>query len=201
MNNFHKTSPALFIVYILLLAVTVSCTGKTEYHAPKPQGYFRIDLPEHQYQVWDSVLPFSFVYSKWAECDFEVKGDGKYWVNVAYPTLHATFNMTYFPLNDDLRELAIAEEKMIFFHVDKGKADDIQFYYVSDPEQKVYGRMYDILGKGAATPLQFWVTDSISHYLRASLYFNFPPNNDSLQPVIEYLKDDALELVNTIKWK
>ena len=52
-----------------------------------------------------------------------------------------------------------------------------------------------------ATPLQFWMTDSAHHFLRATLYFNFTPNNDSLQPVIEYLRDDALHLVNTFAWK
>jgi len=52
-----------------------------------------------------------------------------------------------------------------------------------------------------ATPISFWLTDSSNHYLRGALYFNNPPNNDSLQPVIEYIREDILEMINGFEWK
>ncbi len=178
-----------------------SCGQKEEYYTPKPRGYFRIDLPEHQYQKWDSVLPFKFEYSQWANCSYEEKNDQVYWINITYPTLNAAFNISVFPLKNDLQILAANEEKFLNMHIDYGKVDDIEFYYIDDPQNKVYGRIYNIIGKDAATPMQFWLTDSANHYLRASLYFNFTPNNDSLQPVIQYLRDDAMQLVNSLNWK
>lgn len=191
-------------IFILILAqatIMVACVREEPNYTPKPKGYFRIDLPEPAYKDLDTNLPFQCHYSKYAHLEIEAKEEGKFWVNVNYPSFNATFNITYFPLHDDLRALVLSEEKMINFHVEHGKADNVEYYFIEDPKQKIYGRMYDIMGIGVACPLQFWITDSTRNYLRASLYFNFAPNNDSLQPVIQYLKEDALMMINTLSWK
>ena len=52
----------------------------------------------------------------------------------------------------------------------------------------------------AASAVQFYVTDETSHFLRGSLYFNSPPNADSLAPVITFVKDDMMHLLNTFQW-
>lgn len=189
--------------YIILTATFLlfSCGRKEEYYTPKPKGYFRIDLPEHQYQQWDSILPFYFEYSQWANCEYSKKEGETYWIYIHYPALNATLNITYFPLKNDLRALAANEEKMLNMHIEHGKVDDIEYYFVEDPKNRVYGRIYDIIGKEAATPMQFWITDSANYYLRGSLYFDFRANNDSLQPVIQYLREDALHLINSLNWK
>ncbi|MDL2312122.1 hypothetical protein LJC68_04520 [Bacteroidales bacterium OttesenSCG-928-B11] len=195
-----KTKYFLLVFAAILL---FSCIKKEVNHVPKPKGYFRIELPEHEYTRMDtdSLLPFSLDFSKHATIDYAQKEDGLYWLDINYPTLNAKFNITYIPLHGDLRELAVAEEKMVGFHIDRGKADDIQEDYIFDSQHKIYGKLFSIEGKGAATPLTFWATDSAQHFLRAALYFNFAPNNDSLRPVIDYLKEDALEMINTLKWK
>ena len=193
-----------FQIYITLAILGVGCASVDTDVTPKPRGYFRLEMPEHAYQAWDSVLPFTMEYSKYATVSFEKRENQMYWVDLQYCTgTSASFNITYLPLTnkEELRDLAIEEEKMIGFHIDNGKADDVQFYFVEDFENHVYGRVYDIIGKGSATPLHFWISDSTQHFLRATLYFNFAPNNDSLQPVIQYLRDDALHLIGSLKWK
>ena len=70
-----------------------------------------------------------------------------------------------------------------------------------NPERDVYGLMYFLEGEGVASPLQFYVTDSTRHFLRGSLYFNIYPNNDSLQPVIDFITDDVRHLITTLEWK
>ena len=187
----------MFLCTLLLF----SCGRKEEYYTPKPKGYFRIDLPEHQYQLWDSIFPFGFEYSQWANCSYEKKEGQVYWIDIHYPTLNASFNMTCLPLKNDLRELAANEERMVNMHIEYGKVDDIEYYFIEDPQNRVYGRIYDIIGKEVASPMQFWVTDSAHYYIRASLYFNFSPNNDSLQPVIQFLREDAMHLINSLNWK
>jgi len=52
-----------------------------------------------------------------------------------------------------------------------------------------------------ATPLQFYLTDSTRNFVRGSLYFNFIPNNDSMRPVINYLKEDVKHIISTFEWK
>lgn len=189
------------VLFSFLVVLFFSCVKKEENYTPKPRGYFRIELPEHSYKHLDTTLPFAFDYSNNAVLSFSKKENGKYWIDITYPQFNASFNITYIPLDNNLRDLALAEEKMIKFHIDYGKADDVEFSLIEDAESHLSGRLFDILGKEVACPLQFWLTDSTNHYLRGSLYFNFAPNNDSLQPVINYLRTDALYMINSFSWK
>jgi len=47
---------------------------------------------------------------------------------------------------------------------------------------------------------QFHITDSTQHFLRGALYFRTATKNDSLAPVIEYVKKDIVHLLNTLTW-
>ena len=59
-----------------------------------------------------------------------------------------------------------------------------------------------IVGRNnAVLATQFYLTDSIEHFLRGSLYFKVVPNNDSLQPVIDFITDDVRHLIKSLEWK
>ena len=51
------------------------------------------------------------------------------------------------------------------------------------------------------TQIQFITTDSTHHFLRGALYFKTATKNDSLAPVIQYVKIDIIHLLNTLQWK
>lgn len=57
------------------------------------------------------------------------------------------------------------------------------------------------IGGNTATANQFLVSDSVKHFLRGALYFDAAPNEDSLRPVNNFLKEDLVHLVNTLKWR
>jgi len=187
---------------VLLCAILLtSCLHKDE-TAPKPMGYFRIDLPEHQYVKMDTALfPFTFEKSTHSVVKVTKRNADGFWLDVNYPEANATFKFTYMRLDnaDSLRNLLIQEQRMVKFHYQK--ADDVEYSEIRDPEAHLWGQIFDIEGKEVATPLQFWMTDSAHHFLRATLYFNFTPNNDSLQPVIQYLREDAMRMVETFNWR
>jgi len=61
--------------------------------------------------------------------------------------------------------------------------------------------IYFSLGGNTATANQFFLTDSVKHFLRGALYFNAAPNADSLGVVNDFLKKDLQHLINTLKWK
>jgi len=79
--------------------------------------------------------------------------------------------------------------------------DDIKFSTVNDPKARVFGRIYELEGEKVATPFKFWLTDSTQYFLKSTLYFDFIPNNDSLAPIINYLKNDAMYMIESWKWK
>jgi gliding motility-associated lipoprotein GldD len=49
--------------------------------------------------------------------------------------------------------------------------------------------------------VQFYVTDSINHFLSGALYFSSQPNYDSILPAIDYLRSDVRKLLETLRWK
>ena len=80
------------------------------------------------------------------------------------------------------------------------KANAITQREFADPSHRIFGLVYDIRGANAASSYQFYVTDSIANFVRGALYFNMVPNNDSLAPVIDFLKKDIEHLINTFRW-
>ena len=79
------------------------------------------------------------------------------------------------------------------------KADAIQEQVFMNPANRVYGLIYKIEGN-AASPMQFFLTDSTSHFLRGALYIREVPNIDSLKPVIDFLEIDIIRLIETTSW-
>ena len=61
--------------------------------------------------------------------------------------------------------------------------------------------MFYEIGGDAASQSQFYVTDSINHFLSGSLYFYVKPNYDSIYPASEYLKKDIKRIMETVSWE
>lgn len=177
-----------------------SCVKKQEIPVPKPKGYFRLETPKTTSQHWDSILPFSFDYSKNATLSFQIKENNVYWIDIYYPFLSAIFKMTCFPIKNNLHNLMWNEEEEVMFHVDRRMTDDIQYSTITDINARVFGRLYELEGKHVATPFKFWITDSVDYFVKGSLFFDFVPNNDSLAPIINYLKNDALIMIENWQW-
>ncbi|HAN77196.1 MAG TPA: gliding motility lipoprotein GldD, partial [Bacteroidales bacterium] len=71
--------------------------------------------------------------------------------------------------------------------------------FVND-STKIFGTVYIIQGN-TASQVQFYITDSVKHFLRGALYFSNHPNKDSLAPVVNFLTDDIVKLIETTRWK
>lgn len=79
------------------------------------------------------------------------------------------------------------------------KADAIHEKNYSNIVSKSFGKLYDIKGQSASA-VQFYLTDSTNHFLRGSLYFYTHTNPDSLAPVIKYIRNDIMTIMETIEW-
>jgi gliding motility-associated lipoprotein GldD len=60
--------------------------------------------------------------------------------------------------------------------------------------------LYNIKGNTASS-VQFYLTDSVNHFLRGSLYFDVKPNKDSLAPVINFIRGDIEHFMESFSWK
>ncbi|NLA48493.1 MAG: gliding motility lipoprotein GldD [Bacteroidales bacterium] len=188
---------------IFLVALTCSCRN---IDVPKPRGYFRIDLPEHDYMAFNDSLSAigninaTFEFPVYGELSFEDAegGAGPGWFNIRFPSYRAQIHLTYMDIRNDLAELMEQTYRLnVKNHITK--ADAINEQIISNPERKIYGILYDLKGN-TATAVQFFATDSVRHYLRGSLYFSSAPNSDSLAPVIRFFREDIIHLIETLEW-
>jgi len=185
---------SFIVIIVLVLIIFVSCGNDKP--VPKPRGYFRIDLPEKAYKTYDDECPFVFelpVYS------FIIKEKEDYcWMDIYFPINQATVYLTYKQINDDLN--AHLEDSHEFVYKHTVKADAIEEIRFENDSLRVYGMLYNLKGN-TASQIQFFLTDSIHHFLRGSLYFNVPPNKDSLAPVIDFIREDIVHLMESFHWK
>lgn len=193
-----RYSKLLFVfICILISGILSSCA--TDYQ-PKPKAYLRIDFPEKSYRNLDSIYPYSFDIPNYARItpDYYSPNE-KNWINIVFPDFNGALHLSYKAINGNLNQYMEDSKAMAYKHI--SKASSIENRIIFNPESKVFGLIFEINGMGAASPYQFFVTDSSSHFLRGALYFNMVPNNDSLAPVIDFLKEDIERLLLSLKWK
>ena len=189
---------SLLIVNSTLLILFVSCDNKT--YQPKPRGYFRIDFPEKEYVSLDTMPHYSFEYPVYSKITPDyLSPEEKEWVNVEFPSFKGTIHISYKSVDGNLNKYLEDSHYMMTKHI--SRAMGIRDSVIMNPDKKVYGLVYSLEGEGVASPLQFYLTDSVNHFLRGSLYFNVKTNNDSLAPVIDFITDDIRHLIETVKWK
>jgi gliding motility-associated lipoprotein GldD len=189
----------LFLVIMLAtLMVLVSC--KPEFQ-PKPKGYNRLVLPAEEYLALPDSLPYQFEYSTAAKLMRDTSWiNEKHWVEIYYPTLKANLHITYkkiYNRDDLLREFLDDSYKLT--SKQQIKAYGIDEIKVKTPSGKT--AMIAEISGDVPTQFQFTMTDSTRNFLRGALYFNTEVNNDSLAPAIDFMKREAMHLINTLQWK
>ena len=199
MNRLNN-SPSIFLLFLLMTLLFVGCGGND--YSPKPRSYFRIALPEKHYKLLDSIYPYTFEYPQYAviHADQNSKKDS-YWINIDFPKYKGALHISYKTVVTDSSLFQYFEDSRNFANKHIAKANGIDPIPISNDTNSVYGVIYDISGVGVASTYQFAVTDSVKHFMRGALYFNVAPNNDSLMPVIDYIKKDIDHLIKTLKWK
>jgi gliding motility-associated lipoprotein GldD len=190
----------IFPHYVFIFLSVLFFQSCNRDYTPKPRGYFRIDFPEKSYVKFDTAYPYSFEYPSYAKVLADTRPTSEpFWINIEFPQYQGRIYISYKPVKDNLSKFLEDSRTFVVKHIPK--ADAINDSLIFRPEDKVYGLVYYIEGTQAASPCQFFVTDSSQRFLRGALYFNVTPNNDSLAPVISFIRDDIRHLLKTFKWK
>ncbi len=176
----------------LFLFAFISCEDDV---LVKPNALLRLEYPIPNYSKVENGCGYSF--SKNDFSNLIVKPNCG--LNLYYPKMKATIYITYLDVKDNnLDSLLRDAQKLTYDHTIK--AESIFEQPRVDSIKKVYGMFYMINGD-AASQSQFYVTDSIRHFLTGSLYFEAKPNFDSIYPGVEYLREDIRKLMETISWE
>ena len=183
---------------LLIIVLIFSCKEEV---LPKPKAYLRLDYPQPEYYEVNSDLPFSFEVNKLADSIGPARSsrDGNTMgIDIVYPSLKGTIYLTYQDVNDNLNLLLTDAQNLTQKHTIK--ADEIIEQPFLDADKKVFGMFYEV-GGNAASQSQFYVTDSVDHFITGSLYFYAKPNYDSILPAAYYLRNDIRHIMETIKWE
>ncbi len=190
--------------FLLSLSVLLMFASCEETFTPKPRGYNHIELPQHNYIKWsDDTKPYAFEVNKVSQVKPYVStliNEDQDFVNVEYPSLQAKLWVTYYGIHnnvDSLNSYISTSFKLTDKHNVKATGIDSEVLYQKDGK---YAVGVTIEGD-VPSQYQFFVHDSTEHFMRVALYFNTATKNDSLAPVIEYLKDDMMHMIQTVEWK
>jgi len=166
---------------------------------PLPYAYPRVDLPLSSYEWLTDSCAYGFQKSVYSKSRKPERRENECWLNLEYPALNATIYLSYQPISslDELTAYVIEAQRMTFKHTIK--ASSIEEVPVNKAGDAVYGYYYKV-GGDAASNAQFFLTDSIEHFLRGAVYFNVAPEADSLAPLIDHLRKDVEKLLESFVW-
>ena len=188
----------LSIFSVLIL----SCNSE---YTPRPRGYFKIALPKKEYTTFDQPgYPYTFEYPVYGtvikdSLFFDQHPENPYWINIDFPLLSARMYLSYKEIGSNKFDSLVNDAFTLSYKQHTYKASSIQPQEFTTPNGSA--GVYFTLKGNAATGNQFFITDSVSHFLRGALYFSATPNSDSLQPVNDFLRQDLWRLLNTLKWR
>ncbi len=190
----------MFKKYLFLPCLFLFACTEQDY-VPKPIGYNRIDLPSHRYKkIMEKDSPYSFEYADFAIIrpdSSKLKED--YWIHIIYPRFKADIQITYKAIQQSpkiFQEYINDAQRLTSKH--QIKAYSIEETILRTPSGKT-AAVYELEGE-VPSQFQFYITDSTNHFLRGAIYFRTATKNDSLAPLIAFMKEDVIHLLNTCEW-
>ncbi|WNJ20821.1 hypothetical protein [Pontibacter sp. G13] len=200
MPTFSQIRPlAIFGLFILSVSAFFGCESYEPY--PRPYGFHRIDLPavaDRVYTQYSSKdCPFTFEYPSYAvpkqkhrdSCDVDIRFEDN--------QLDWFFTYRFDPAGNAQGRQYEDYRRLIYKH--SKKATQI----TETPIQlgNAQGIMFEIYGN-VGTPAQLFLYDSTQqHYLMVACYFETALKNDSLAPVIQYMKEELQHMAGSIDWE
>ena len=205
---------------LIVIALIVSCNST---YTSKKEGYYKIDFPERAYTTFnDPTYPYTFEYPVYARVDkdssyFDSLSKNPYWINIDFPSFNGKIFISYKNIGGtSVYKVKIPGggyrdsvgkndfEKMVNDSYNLTYKNDIKAYSIEDSVMHTPNGLTGIffrLSGNVATAKQFFLSDTLHHFLRGALYFDATPNEDSLRPVNAFLQQDMKHIINTMKWK
>lgn len=203
-RNDKKELIMRFIYFVFSLCFLMAC-GEDPSFTPKPRAYPKVEYPEKTFEAFtEASCPFTFTLPSYAKVVrdtsfFNEKPENPCWFDLYIPAFDSRLHCTYSPIDKDKTFLMLKEESFRLADWHNKRANYIDEINIKNANG-VSGFAFDIRGP-AASPFQFYLTDSTHHFLRAALYFNTQVQPDSLAPIYEFVKADLLTMIETFQWK
>lgn len=173
-------------------------------YSPKPRGFPKVNFPEKNYRPFgEAYCDFTFEYPTYAIIQqdtlfFDEQPAHPCWFDIFIREFDAKIHCSYYPISEENSFDKLTNDAFVMANKHNLKANYIDDLVISKPNH-VGGIVFNIEGP-VASPFQFYLSDSTSHFLRGALYFNTQARPDSLKPVIDFVKTDVMHMINTFEW-
>ena len=200
-----KVNNKFVLIFTCAVALFVVACNSAEGPLAKPRMFPKVEFPTRNFiSFHNKECDFSFEhpdYFTYGKDSIRFEENYKYpcWFDLNAKSLNTTIHYSYLKVNSQ-KDLDININdafKMVNEHNIKALARKESL--IENKEAKVYGLLFEIDGN-VASPLQFFLTDSTQHFIRASLYFNDKVNQDSTKLIYDFIKKDIDVMINSFEW-
>lgn len=193
----------LFIYFGLTFLFFTGC--QSDPPIPKPRTFPRMELQNKNPIIFNlESCPFTFDFPDYAE----VKKDKTFfgeapphpcWFDLHIPAFDASIYLSYHDINgrEDFDDL-IRDTYKIANKINQ-RSDYMEEVRVQN-ENGIGGIKFLFEG-AAASPIQFYMSDTTDHFLKGALYYNARVKADSMMPATNFLLTDIDLLLSSLEWK
>lgn len=193
-----------YLITTLVIALLNSCGGG-ELPVPKPRSFPRVMYPERQLtQLGPDYCDFDFTFPDYAKVEqkelfFDEAPAHPCWFDLYLEPFDGRVHFSYYPIKDEADWEYKRDQAFDLAGFHNKRASNIKEIRINaGPE--LGGMIFDINGP-AASPYQFFLTDSTQHFVRGALYFNTQSRPDSLKPIIDFVVEDINTMIETFEWR
>ena len=192
------------LLFSLIVLVLYSCVDD-QVNTPKPRMYPRIIYPEKGYdQFLLDVCNFTFEKPAYADVKtgikfFNEESSHPCWFDLELKEFNGSIHFSYNSIQDSksLDKLVSDAFRIVEQHNNKA---EYRAETLIQNSNGVNGLLFNLEGP-VASPINFFLTDTTNHFVRASLYFNSAVDPDSIAPILDFVSKDIEQILKTFKWK
>ena len=184
-------------IIIPLSFFTLMIFSCNETNLPKQNGFLRIEFKEPYYSIYEETdTSLNFYYNS-NSTDLDQIGNNQFLFD--YRDLNLSLNLSFYMIKTShVLDKKLGDFSLILVtHTKKSNGVIIREY--DNDTRRIFGKLYEIKGD-VASPVQFYLTDSLSNFINGSVNLKFKSNYDSIFPSIQYVKNDILVLFEFINW-
>lgn len=192
------------VVLSFILILLYSC-GADQINTPKPRMYPRVIYPDQNYDPFLlEACNFTFQKPAYAKVKTGIRFFGEEsshpcWFDLELEAFKGSIHFSYNPIEGEnsLDKLVADAFRIVEQH--NSKAEYREEILIKN-KNGVNGLQFNLEGP-VASPINFFLTDTTEHFVRASLYFNSSVDPDSVAPVLKFVSRDIQKIIESFVWK
>ena len=184
------------ICSLYFLFTFFSCDNNSS--LPKQDAYLRIEFNEPNYLTHKSQnSKINFLYNASSS---SIESISARTINLDYNKLGMSLDLSFDKLNNESELTNYLRDFNLLLDAHTKRSNGFLIKEFENRNYSTYGKLYEFRGD-VASPIQFFLTDSINNFIHGSLNMTVKSKYDSIYPSVQYIKNDILVFFESINLK